>query len=129
MICFAFALLNSYPQTSESIYTSNWAVDQVQEMMWFREIRPLSGLKSASISHDGFAHYENRSDEEKTNITTNIKLVQSLFEQSATRALEAPPSLPPPRVSSRAPIPSTEENNDDEDDENLELRVRLLNEQ
>lgn len=119
--CFAFALLKSYPQTSESIYTSIWTEDQVRQMKWFREIRPLSGLKSAEISVDGVAYYVDRSDEERTRITTNMTLVQALFEQSATRALEPPLLLPPVCVSSRASLPGAETDNDD--DEKLGVRL------
>lgn len=92
-------------------------------MRWFREIRPLSGLKSAEISVDGVGYYVDRSDEERARITTNMTLVQSLFTQSATRALEAPPSSPLHHVSSKAFITSVETEKDDDSG----LSVRLLN--
>lgn len=92
--CLAFALLQTYPLSGESIYLNRGTGDDVRGMSWFRAIRPLSGLSSASIDFQGFHLYSYLPEEDHANIRANTTLVQSSFKQSATRALEAPQTEP-----------------------------------
>lgn len=72
----------------------NWTTKLVRQSRWYGDIRPLSGLRKASIVLTGFNSYDHRSAEDQAKIFSNIALVQSEFEQSATRPAEAPPLLP-----------------------------------
>lgn len=81
-------------EPDSSISDSDWTTELVQQSRWYGNIRPLSGLRKASIVVTGFNSYDHRSAEDQAKIFSNIALVQSEFEQSATRPAEAPPLLP-----------------------------------
>jgi hypothetical protein len=82
------------PRISMSFSRSKWTVDIIQRSNWFDNIKPLSGLKKVSIVITDIDFYSTFSHQDQTNVSSNISLLQSVFEQSATRALEAPPELP-----------------------------------
>jgi hypothetical protein len=80
---------------SMSFSRSEWTVDIIQRSSWFENIRHFSGLKKVSTVITDIDFYHSFSPEDQTNVRCNIILLQSVLEQSATRALE-PPAPPAP---------------------------------
>jgi hypothetical protein len=77
-----------------SFCRSKWTVDIIRRSNWFRNIRPLSGLKKVSTVITDIDCYQSFNPQDRTNVSWNIHLLQSVLEQSATRAREVPLRLP-----------------------------------
>lgn len=111
-------------QTPDPIARSEWNPDLVQQSRWYGEIRPLSGLKKASIvvAVAGLRLYDDYSSEERARIFSSTALVQSEFEKSATRPAEAPPMLPDHSLT----LPGFPEINDAFSHASFTMGVRLI---
>jgi hypothetical protein len=77
-----------------SFSRSKWTVAILQRSDWFKNIRPLSGLKKVTTVVTDIDFYSAFSLQDQNNIRWNIGLFQSVLEQSATRAREEPHELP-----------------------------------
>lgn len=110
--------------TPDSIIRSEWTPDLVQQSRWYGEIRPLSGLKKASIvvTVADFRLYDDHSSEERARILSNTALIQSEFEKSATRPAEVPPLLPDHSLT----LPGFPEINDAISHASFAMGVRLI---